>query len=111
MMAEDRSVRETYKSFIKVLIYYSPCSLCHICLGRINALLVVYFQAGQRRIEHADHTQGLFAAAQPVFVVLVQCIHHTRPKGVLLAIGNGFDFSIALRSEEHTSDLQSLMRI
>src|SRR3546814_5948368 len=108
----------------------------------------MHLEAGQRRIEYADNSQRLFAAAQPMFIVFVQGVNHTGTQGIFLSIGYCFDFAVTFyapygfkvilvmnmrfrtrknhgfmegkphavflqqhRSEEHTSELQSLMRI
>src|SRR3546814_12570197 len=70
--------------------------VCSSDLGqRVDALGVVHFLAGQRRVEHTYDAQRFFAAAQPMLVVLVQGVHHARSQLILLAVGDRLD-----RSEE-----------
>src|SRR5690606_3219834 len=96
MMAELRSVREAYGSCAGEIIFVLLFSGRFFFGGqRIDAFGIVHFLAGQRRVEYANNTQRLFAAVQPVFVVLVQGIHHARPQLVRLAVGNGLDGPVA----------------
>src|SRR3546814_457183 len=54
----------------------------------------MHLEAGQRRIEYADNSQRLFAAAQPMFIVFVQGVNHTGTQGIFLSIGYCFDFAV-----------------
>ncbi|KAG1427182.1 hypothetical protein G6F57_023271 [Rhizopus arrhizus] len=104
MMAELRSVREAYGSCAGEIMRTSLSCSGRFGLGfrqGVDALFVMHFLTRQRRVEDADDAQRLFAAAQPVLVVVVQGVDHAGAQVVLLAVGDGLDGAVAFNA--HTA--------